>query len=389
MEVQKGSHSLSEDIMIKIMSKLPVKSLLRFKCVSKQWFSLITTDSYFITTQLHHSSTSKLCILYGDEYKHQEKETIYVDRMLLIRDQSTVEDLHLDHHPPVDQRFEIVGSCNGLVCVRLLDSPPGYTNIVLWNPATKDSRYLPEPMSLQGKKDSKNIMSFGFDHHSKDYKLVIFELNNYKDWVGTMFRFQVFRKSSNSWSQTLVNDLSSGYKYKLVAGDITDSVILNGILYLFGHESSDNDTSYTIFSFSLTNEKFDEKINLPPSKCSKDKFSLTNSWKDSLCLMESDAQYYHLWVRGDKCPTTQRYSWTKLFNVQHIISGAYLLYFTGVWKNGFLFGKYENIPDPNSGELILIDLNHYETKLKKIGGYVILFKAFDYVESLVSVYPSI
>lgn len=30
-------------------------------------------------------------------------------------------------------------------------------------------------------------MSFGFDHDHKDYKLVIVELNNVKNWDGTMF----------------------------------------------------------------------------------------------------------------------------------------------------------------------------------------------------------
>ncbi|XP_042515312.1 F-box protein CPR1-like [Macadamia integrifolia] len=49
-----SSKNLPEDLIIDILSRLPVKSLLRFRCVSKPWCTLIT-DPSFIKMHLNRS----------------------------------------------------------------------------------------------------------------------------------------------------------------------------------------------------------------------------------------------------------------------------------------------------------------------------------------------
>lgn len=44
-------------VLCDILSRLPVKSLMRFKCVSKRWERMITRDPYFINLQLRSSET--------------------------------------------------------------------------------------------------------------------------------------------------------------------------------------------------------------------------------------------------------------------------------------------------------------------------------------------
>ncbi|KAG5612107.1 hypothetical protein H5410_023388 [Solanum commersonii] len=50
-----GSLSFPEDLVVNILLRLPVESLLCFKCVCKHWFPLIKSPS-FIREQFHHNN---------------------------------------------------------------------------------------------------------------------------------------------------------------------------------------------------------------------------------------------------------------------------------------------------------------------------------------------
>ena len=58
---QKKEH-LPHDIVLNILANLPVKSVLRFRCVSKTWDSSITTPS-FISTHLNLNNNNNLAYL--------------------------------------------------------------------------------------------------------------------------------------------------------------------------------------------------------------------------------------------------------------------------------------------------------------------------------------
>ncbi|XP_026377562.1 putative F-box protein At1g32420 [Papaver somniferum] len=48
----------SDDILVcEILSRFPVKSLMRFKCVCKRWLQVIEDDSHFIDLHLYRSKT--------------------------------------------------------------------------------------------------------------------------------------------------------------------------------------------------------------------------------------------------------------------------------------------------------------------------------------------
>ncbi|XP_059624633.1 F-box/kelch-repeat protein At3g23880-like [Cornus florida] len=57
--------NLPHDIIVQILSRLPVKSLLQFRCVCKSWCSLIS-DSHFVKTHLSCMSRTDE----DDDYKH-------------------------------------------------------------------------------------------------------------------------------------------------------------------------------------------------------------------------------------------------------------------------------------------------------------------------------
>lgn len=55
---------LTEDLLVETLSRLPVKSLMRFMCVSKSWFSLVK-DPNFICKHLNRDDHKRLMIYIG------------------------------------------------------------------------------------------------------------------------------------------------------------------------------------------------------------------------------------------------------------------------------------------------------------------------------------
>ncbi|XP_026432880.1 putative F-box protein At5g62660 [Papaver somniferum] len=75
---------IDNDIIVsEILSRLPVKSLMRFKCVSKHWLYLIEEDSYFIDLHLTRSKA--------------RPSLVYVIPLLSVKDQEYTEIRYMGH----------------------------------------------------------------------------------------------------------------------------------------------------------------------------------------------------------------------------------------------------------------------------------------------------
>ncbi|KAL6204151.1 hypothetical protein ACLB2K_021419 [Fragaria x ananassa] len=59
-EVEVVVFDLPEDVVVNILCRLPVKSLIRFSCVSKRWRSIIISDSQFAKSTFQLASQSKI-----------------------------------------------------------------------------------------------------------------------------------------------------------------------------------------------------------------------------------------------------------------------------------------------------------------------------------------
>ncbi|TKY66112.1 F-box protein [Spatholobus suberectus] len=127
-----------QEVMVDILSWLPVKALMRFRCVSKTWKSLIS-DPTFVKLHLERSSknTHILLAFAKDMGPEAEKRVIGACapcsvRGLLENPLSTIHDcLH---------SFDFVfGSCNGLVCWLDYRGQYGFEEywVIFWNPATR------------------------------------------------------------------------------------------------------------------------------------------------------------------------------------------------------------------------------------------------------------
>lgn len=113
---------IPEELVIEILLKLPVKVLVRLKCVCKSWRSLL--DSQFFITQ--HSKVSNQNPL-SDNLLVNFWDRTSKDRMVsLISHESlgvVVETHRLLSFTGADDYStltDILGSCNGIVCVGFL-----------------------------------------------------------------------------------------------------------------------------------------------------------------------------------------------------------------------------------------------------------------------------
>jgi hypothetical protein len=123
--------SLPDEVILEILSRLPVKPLLRFRCVSKPWLALIDSPE-FIKLHLKQSlkTNTNLSLILSDGYLYSS-DFDSLDRAI-----------ELDH-PLKTPHYgtEILGSCNGLLCLSNKKE-----DVALWNPSTRKYKKLPVTM---------------------------------------------------------------------------------------------------------------------------------------------------------------------------------------------------------------------------------------------------
>lgn len=186
---------IPEDMIIIILSRLPGRSLFRFRTVCKSWFSIISNPS-FVDLHFRHANNS---VLVHTIKNNNNSFSPY----------SSIDFPYFEGEISPMRKLYIVGSCNGIVCVlvtygstandgnpQFFFSPPpadSDLNIYLWNPATKQSKLLP---SLNPDNASSAFVSvgFGFDPIANDFKVV--RTSKYPD--GTVCGM-VYSANMNVW----------------------------------------------------------------------------------------------------------------------------------------------------------------------------------------------
>ncbi|KAJ6428631.1 hypothetical protein OIU84_020327 [Salix udensis] len=168
---------IPEHFVTKILLKTPIKSILRFRCVSQSWNSLVTLP-YFIK---EHLANAKPLIL--------RTENQVVSLSLLLDSEGLDSSSQIEFHRP--HSFEIVASCNGVVSLRVRHREfDGSWRLILWNPSIKKTLYLPPPMSSAS--TVTTLLCLGYDPRSDYYKILP------KTPIKSILRFRCVSQSWNS-----------------------------------------------------------------------------------------------------------------------------------------------------------------------------------------------
>ncbi|XP_058187810.1 F-box protein At3g07870-like [Rhododendron vialii] len=279
-EIKMAIETLSEDLLMEILWRLPVKSLLQSKSVCKNWYALIQNPSFI---SLHHHRAASIAAA-------QNTDCLLVKRALdggngkiilsLIPNETPTEDIDISFTGLDIEKLQLLGPCNGVVClIRLALN----STIVICNPSMREFRVLPQPSHKKGYMAN---LGFGFDHYTNDYKVVRF---GYLDpefktcWLDE--RIEIYELSTDCWREV---DAASPVEYGFEC-TYSSCVSWNGdfFWYAFCHGGD-----AAIIVFSMTNEVFNE---LPlPEVCLLDNSGARELFilNDSLAL----ALYPSTWV---------------------------------------------------------------------------------------------
>ncbi|KAL6200494.1 hypothetical protein ACLB2K_030275 [Fragaria x ananassa] len=191
-------------VIFDILSRLPPKSLLRFRCVCKAWRTLIS-DPYFIKE--HLSRVNNSC-----------------SYSVFVKDVSTF---------------------------RSIDSPKHYSGMMMvLFPAEssifRESKVLPKLHTKDLFPSSPDYYGFGYDSATDDYKVIVGDfryLASYKNCI------LVYTVKTGSWRKLQYHGLALlGY-----------GCLVNGALHWVQEEPWEAEVdSYKLVSFDLTEEKFHE-----------------------------------------------------------------------------------------------------------------------------------
>lgn len=391
------SSSLSEDLLEEILSRLPVKTLIRFQCAKKSWCNLFQNQR-FIAKHHRHRCCSQHS-LFIQNIEPNPRSTIYI--MSLLHPHPDSDDDFDVRHVDMVIRFNsnrismrtlkpnMCACINGVICIGG-SFFPDFDGFFLWNPAIRQYKVVPYPTlpPYSPKSDLYNriVYAFGYDHNSNDYKVVrIFSYMMSKHCV------HVYTLSTDCWRQKIDTCIDHSYIY---LSSNLDAGLYHWHAGLYHWLGFLNDTDEggrvcqceVILSFDMSHETF-RIIRLLKSEFG-DVLHMRKTlavFNDCLALIFNDTRgterSIHIWVMQLR-ESGIKESWTKQFVVGPLV-GIQRPLPLGFVKNGellLLLGDDEQT-------IVLYNIGSKEIKnlqFREFPNSWITTLAISYVESLVS-----
>ncbi|XP_055829919.1 F-box protein At3g08750-like [Solanum dulcamara] len=299
---------LPEDVLMDVLLRLPVESLLRFKCLCKHWYALITSPSFVEVHFSHKRNHARLLIC---NLTISDKSMNIASSLLpakIVQGVSPVQKI-VHQLQRVTDFMSIIGPVDGLFLVEnaaIFDEDD--VSLALWNPSTREFWPLP-PVSFEPQpfKDHDNQFALGFDLLTRDYK-VLWIRTFWDGWglgVSPNCVVSIYSLGNNSWK-----NLRPDFPYCCNLHEQIGATYLNGVYYWL---SGRLDNIFRICSFDMGSEQFGEIQGPDIPKAQWGKLMLRG---ESLAMLVADnpgipmISIYDVWVMN------QEVSWTKVLRVQ-------------------------------------------------------------------------
>ncbi|KAF5203096.1 F-box/kelch-repeat protein [Thalictrum thalictroides] len=340
---------LTPDLTMDILSRLPIRSLLRSRCVCKFWLTITSDQAFYKLHLINQSSTHDAIFISFHHYPSGWKNLYFVEQpksglpvFLKKIDISFITGFQEDISfiTGFQEHFLVVlGVCKGLLCLSIL--PPlrhvgnSYLPTVL-NPIPESRNLLNtisrpiyimnpvtgeyhQPLNFQESLFSKNPTDvkygFGFDDSMQVFKVVVFLGSAGVDVMNEMQVYTIGVGSNNTWRR----EVGNVPKVLFYSIQMTLDPFVNGCLHLIATTDRiiSTDNRNIIVSFHLGSEEFEvietpESIAVTQFKIARQSFTLgvVND-----CLSFVDAAHIDLvdiWLRKKENETA---SWIKHFSL--------------------------------------------------------------------------
>ncbi|XP_071939824.1 F-box/kelch-repeat protein At3g23880-like [Coffea arabica] len=216
---QQISAIFPDEVIIEILTWLPVKSILRFKCVSKCWLSFISSPLFIRTHLLKSVNKSdydqhRLLLRTREELaedfvrfnlKNCDLSPVLCNAPIVeatnLSDSlgrgGDVERVETDFRTDNFHDVQIVGSSNGLICVTVSG------DVLLWNPSIRKFKKLPDFGPKPDDDDDGYFYVFGYDEYDDDYKVfgILTDEDGARGLIGQTCLDHGSKSRSRSWSR--------------------------------------------------------------------------------------------------------------------------------------------------------------------------------------------
>ncbi|BFG29522.1 hypothetical protein CerSpe_157960 [Prunus speciosa] len=291
-----------DEIIDKILVRLDPKSLIKFSAVCKSWRSLIKSPTFIHThlsrtIQPNNQNDSHLLLLVSTKadtgmiYSFRWDNPEFSEYTRLI-------DRFADNEERSAWYLNVVGTCNGLVCLSL-----GYNKLRIWNPSVRRFVILPSPIS-----EYIARYAFGYDSRNNDYK-VLRTVN--LPGQTECYQAEIWSLARGSWKSLGVGSTGRGFLSEL----IQQPALVNDAVHWVQLNTTKGENG--IMWFDMVSESFGE-TRVP--QCVTKMLMLTFRHEENLALLtwDSASEYhpcsYDIWVMKEY---GVQESWTKLFSARH------------------------------------------------------------------------
>ncbi|KAF7837207.1 F-box/kelch-repeat protein [Senna tora] len=298
---------LPPELIVEILSWLPVKFLLRFRCVCKYWKSLIS-DPQFAKKHLRMSTMDTKFTRHNIIFCFAKPRfTVRSCSLDSVCNNLPTSAVKMKYPLKARNRYDLlVGSCNGLLCFAIKQS-----HVLVWNPSIRISKKSPY-LDIQRREGSYTIYGFGYDHLTDKYKVVAIFCYDSDGRGAYKTEVKVYTLGSNSWRR--IQEFPSGVPYDDMGK------FVSGTLNWLASRTSASRSSFVVISLDLGKESYVE-LSQPDYEAGVSTLTL-GVLRDCLCILSHYGTYSNVWIMKD---FGVKESWTKLLRIPYLVYPLSLL----------------------------------------------------------------